>query len=219
MAIQDQVIATKNYLKFVIKANIPDDKCRRCQQTSETIQHITSGCQAISATDYSLRHDNVAKIVHQSLAQQHNLVQGRLPYYQYNPSAVLENKTHRLYWDRTVITDRTISANRPDIVITDKSDRVTYLIDIAVPNSHNIQQTYTGKINKYLPLAEEVRQMWKQERVLILPLILSATGVIPRSLKANLVKLGIHHSVMTIMQKAALLGTCSVVRSFMNLPI
>lgn len=44
MAIQDQVIATKNYRKYVIKdKTVLEDKCRKCHQTQETIDHITGG--------------------------------------------------------------------------------------------------------------------------------------------------------------------------------
>jgi hypothetical protein len=38
IAIQDQVISTKNYLKHVIKDNnVVDNKCRRCKNQQETI--------------------------------------------------------------------------------------------------------------------------------------------------------------------------------------
>ena len=47
-AIQDQVIATKNYQKFIEKLDIDNDKCRVCNRESETIHHITSGCSLSS---------------------------------------------------------------------------------------------------------------------------------------------------------------------------
>ena len=51
------------------------------------------------------------------------------------------------------------------------------------------------------------------------PLVMSATGVIPRTLPKNPKALGISGGgVITLMQKALLLGTCGTVRGFLNLP-
>jgi hypothetical protein len=58
---------------------------------------------------------------------------------------------YKLYFDRTVLTDIHIQHNRPDIIILNKQQKQAYLSDIAVPNSHNIIQTYNTKINKYIP--------------------------------------------------------------------
>ncbi|KAL1454593.1 hypothetical protein WDU94_010813 [Cyamophila willieti] len=38
-AIQDKVVRTKNYEKFILKKDVVD-KCRKCQQPGETIEHI-----------------------------------------------------------------------------------------------------------------------------------------------------------------------------------
>jgi hypothetical protein len=38
------------------------------------------------------------------------------------------------------------------------------------------------KIQNYLPLAEEIKSVWKLNSVIIVPIIISATGVIPKSL-------------------------------------
>ncbi|KAL4708559.1 hypothetical protein ACJJTC_014167 [Scirpophaga incertulas] len=69
IAIQDQVIDTRNYQKHIIqRSNLPTDLCRRCHKTSETIQHITGACQSLVQSDYKHRHDQVAAIIHQQLA-------------------------------------------------------------------------------------------------------------------------------------------------------
>jgi hypothetical protein len=57
-------------------------------------------------------------------------------------------------WDRSVITDKTIPANRPDIIATDCVNKYTYLIDIAVPGTINLEKNIPKKINKYIELAE-----------------------------------------------------------------
>ena len=43
-----------------------------------------------------------------------------------------------------------------------KKTKNTFLIDIAVPNTHNLTKTITDKQNKYQELANEICAMWKQ---------------------------------------------------------
>jgi hypothetical protein len=52
--------------------------------------------------------------------------------------------------------------NRPDITFINKKTKNTFLIDIAVPNTHNLAKTITDKQNKYEELANEICVMWKQ---------------------------------------------------------
>jgi len=53
IAIQDQVVNTINYQKRGIKDGIiQDDRCRRCKEKSETIQHITGACSHLVQPDY-----------------------------------------------------------------------------------------------------------------------------------------------------------------------
>jgi hypothetical protein len=59
------------------------------------------------------------------------------------------NYNYKLYFDRTVLTDIHIKHNRPDIIVLNKQQKQAYLLDVAVPNSHNITQTCNTKINKY----------------------------------------------------------------------
>lgn len=87
IAIQDQFIDTANYQKFIIRRPNYNDSCRRCHSYSETIQHITGACRAIAQTDYKHRHDQVAAIIHQSLAIQTKLVADKVPYYKCKPQA------------------------------------------------------------------------------------------------------------------------------------
>jgi hypothetical protein len=53
------------------------------------------------------------------------------------PDTVADIKQKSLH-DRTVLTDIHIQQYRPDIIILNKQEKQAYLLDIAVPNSHNI---------------------------------------------------------------------------------
>jgi hypothetical protein len=80
-------------------------------------QHVISGCTAITNTDYLQRHDNVAKIICQQLAEKYNLLGDHVPYYKHDPANVMENNEVKIYWDREIHTDIRINANRPDLIL------------------------------------------------------------------------------------------------------
>jgi len=74
-AIQDQVILTRNCKKHILKQPNTDGPCRRCGKESETIQHITAACEELAPTEYVKRHDGVAKVIHQKLAEAAGLIE------------------------------------------------------------------------------------------------------------------------------------------------
>jgi hypothetical protein len=75
--------------------------------------------------------------MHQKLAYKYGLPNNTKPYY--IPNTILENEIIKLYGDRSLITDKTIHNNRPDITLVDKVSKTVYFIDIAIPNNQNSQ--------------------------------------------------------------------------------
>jgi hypothetical protein len=66
-----------------------------------------------------------------------------------------------------------------------KKTKNTFLIDIAVPNTHNLAKTIIDKQNKYQELAHEICAMWKQNEAQVIPIVISSTGVTPKSLSQS----------------------------------
>ena len=121
--------------------------------------------------------------------------------------------------------DKTVPLNRPDIIFMTKKTKYTFSIDTVVPNTHNRHscpkytqstKTITDKQNKYQQLANEIRAMWKQNTAQVIPLVISSTGVIPKSLSQSLKRLNLLPTMYMQMQKSVILGTCSIVRNFLN---
>ena len=95
LAIQDQVIATRNYLKHIIiikDTSTQDDKCRKYNLTSETIDHITAGCKILAGTEYTDKHNIAIKIIHKALTNKYELENNTTPYYKYTPTTIIENE-------------------------------------------------------------------------------------------------------------------------------
>jgi len=173
------------------------------------IQHITAACEQLAPTDYVKKHDGLAKVIHQKLAETAELIDDKIPYYKYTPANVLENENFKQFWNRNILTEKTIPFNRIDITFMNKKTKNTFLIDIAVPSTHNLSRTTTDKQNKYQELAKAAQAI---------PIVISSTGVIPKSLSQSLTRLNLHPNIYIYiqLQKSVILGKRSIVRNFLN---
>ena len=50
----------------------------------------------------------IAKVIHQKLAEAADLIVDKSPYYKYTPANIMENDNFELYWNRRILTDKTI---------------------------------------------------------------------------------------------------------------
>ena len=102
------------------------------------------------------------------------------------------------------------------ITFMNKKTKNKFLIDVAVLNTHNLAKTIADKQNKYQELANEICAMWKQKAAQVFPIVISSTGVIPKSLSQRLTRLNLHPKTYIQPQNSVILGTCSIVRNFLN---
>ena len=96
-----------------------DGKCRFCDQQLETIDHLISQCPILAKHEYLKRHNRVAQYVHWQLCKFYKL-EAKETWYDHETPPVIENSEVTILWDFPINTDRTITANRPDIVIRNK---------------------------------------------------------------------------------------------------
>ncbi|XP_044757798.1 uncharacterized protein LOC123315955 [Coccinella septempunctata] len=212
LAIQDQVVPTRSYIKHIMKQQIESTKCRLCNNYEETIQHLSSGCSQIAGTKYLSRHNDMGKVVHQQMCLREGLLRHFTPYHLYTPQALLENENTKIYWDLTVVTDLGIEHNRPDMVVWNKVNETALIIDFAVPLDNNLSKAYGEMVAKYEALARQMKDLWKLKSVKIMPLIISANGLVHRRTAAHVEELNLPQNTITWMQKAVILGTVSIVR-------
>ncbi|RZB40270.1 hypothetical protein BDFB_013004, partial [Asbolus verrucosus] len=138
IAIQDSIKHTFNYEKYILKQSVVD-VVEKCASPNETIDYITAGCPVFSNNAYLCRHNQMAKLIHSQLALKHQLIE------------------KLLYWDRLIVTDKTVDFIRPDILFIDKKSKCGKIIDIACPLSSNIEKTEMDKKRKYENLSIEVK--------------------------------------------------------------
>jgi len=88
------------------------------------------------------------------VAEAAELIDDKSPYYKYTPVNVLENENFKLYWNRSILTDKTIPFNRSDITFMNKKTKNTISIDIAAPNTHSLAKN-NNRQTKQLPRTGE----------------------------------------------------------------
>ncbi|XP_044765520.1 uncharacterized protein LOC123321825 [Coccinella septempunctata] len=218
MAIQDQVMPTRMYLRHIAKQDIPSDRCRKCSQAPESIQHITSSCTIMAPRDYLDRHNAMAKIYHQQMALKLGLLQHEIEQHLYCPQTLLQNERYRLYWDATMLTDRGVAHNRPDITLFDKQRESCFIIDVTIPADDNVSRAYAEKLNKYGDLAFQLKELYNLKSMSIIPLIITVNGLVEHHLIENTERLKLDLNIISQAQKQVILYTTRIVRKFLQGP-
>ena len=93
-----------------------------------------------------------------------------------------------ILWDFLIRTDRTIQANRPDIVIKYKQNKTCQLIDMSVPSDSNTSAKKFEKISKYKDLEIETAKMQKMNTKTI-PVIVGTLSMIKKGTQKNVNKI------------------------------
>ena len=117
----------------------------------------------------------------------------------------------KILWDFPMQTDKTISHDRPVIVVK-KKDRSCQLVDVSCPGDSRVLDKEQEEMSKYIVLAIEVKASWKLKEVKITPIVIGALGTVSASLSNHLRELDVSVG-MDVMQKTVLLGLGRILRS------
>ena len=136
-------------------------------------------------------------------------------WYEHSTPPVLENEQAKILWDFSIQTDRSIAANRPDIVVRNKKEKTCLLLDISIPNDKNTSVKTYEKLAKYKDIEIEISKSWNVN-VKTIPVIIGALGAINKSLKMYTKQLPGEISIAEL-QKTTLLGTSRILRKALSL--
>ena len=214
LAAQDQALPTKCHKVMIMKEQ-GSKTCRMCGARDETVMHILSECEKLAQGEYKKRHDRVASIIHWELCGYHGFQRSK-NWFEHHAQPVLENSDVKILWDFNMHTDRIIEARRPDIVVVNKMDSETLIIDIAVPCDYRVKEKESEKIEKYQDLALELTRMWKT-RTRVIPIVIGALGAKYR-IDGYLEMLGVGEGMVVTIQQTALLGSAHILRKVLSIP-
>ena len=127
-----------------------------------------------------------------------------------------ENQTTTILWDMPIQTDKEIKANRPDIVLQDKKERTSLLIDISkFPTERNTSLKTMEKLTKYKDLEIEIEKMWGMKTTTV-SVVIGAFGLVKKGIENFIGKIPGNIRV-TELQKTVLLGTAHILRKTLSI--
>ena len=214
IAAHGQSLATRLYHHKIIKDGT-SPLCRLCNRYDESIDHILSGCPELAKTEYINRHNNAAAYMHWKILKHYNIKANDDKWYEHQPETVTENEKVTILWDMQVHTDKTIKANKPDIIIKDKQEKTCMLIDMAIPADRNTSVKVAEKLSKYKDLEVEITKMWGLKTITV-PVVIGALGVVKKGIEKHADKIPGKINI-TELQKIALLGSSHILRKVLSI--
>ena len=96
-----------------------------------------------------------------------------------------------MLWDCTVFTDRRLEeeGNRPDLVVTDRREKVINVVEMACPSWRNERDTDTRKTEKYRAVRRELMERNESARVQQTNIVVDVLGGYDRKVKNDLISL------------------------------
>jgi len=125
-----------------------------------------------------------------------------------------EDGQFEIWWDRPIETTVKLDHNRPDVILINRRDKEWLIVEFSVPWDKNVLLKEEEKIQRYIPLAKEIRKVHGVSTKII-PIILGSLGTVTRELKADLAVLGME-KILGGLQTSVLIGTHNILRKIMN---
>ena len=211
-AMQELAIFTKWHEVHILKKST-SDKCRICGKEPETTTHLLAGCDVLAKKEYLDRHNQVARYIHHSVCKSFNFPTEK-KWHLHKPTEVVMDQMVEIIWDMILATDRQVGANRPDLVIRDKTNKKVYIIDVSCPSDVNVIAKENEKIAKYSGLRVELAKMWESECVVI-PVIIGGLGCLSEKFTDYINQIPAEISA-ELCQKITMLGSEKILRSCLS---
>jgi hypothetical protein len=180
-AIHDQAIMSgEKAHRLGLKNN---NNYRRCHIFTESISHVLGGCGELAQSLYTDRHDEIAKLIFYSISTSLHIATPTKV--ESNKASVFENANFKLLWNFPLQTHNTVEANKPDILLFDKNANKISLFEISCPLDRNVEGKVKEKQSKYEKLGSELKSIWRASKVETIPLVVGATGMLPKGWKKS----------------------------------
>ena len=132
-----------------------------------------------------------------------------------NQKLLQKRKKVTILWDMQVHTDKTIKANKPDIIIKDKQEKTCMLIDMTILFDRNTSVKVAETLSKYKNLEIEITQMWRLKTITV-HVVIGTLGVVRKGIEKYIHKIRGKINV-TELQKIALLGSSHILRRILSI--
>ena len=75
------------------------------------------------------------------------------------PEGCVEKEKVKLLWDFVIQCDREVIAKKPGIILIDKGNKLTKIIDVAIPGDARVLEKEREKTDKYRPLCDKTARL------------------------------------------------------------
>lgn len=217
-----------------------DKACRmKCLSGAETAEHILTICPHWRTNLMVKRHNSVARNIYYILCRKYGFNT-----YRYNQAidGCRQVGKVRLYWDHPIITVHKVLHNRPDIVVVDEQAKVIKVIEVSVAWHSRLLDQERRKYSKYAinstltPEQEPATGMQYPAgdnlvtelgrdygyKVIMIPIVVGATGEIGINTHSNLEKLDIpvseREKLIERMARSAAIGSAIIIKAHCSVP-
>ena len=125
------------------------------------------------------RHQVICRVIHWRICIDYGLDHAD-KWYEHRPEAVVENEEIKLLWDMRIQTDKTLTHDKPDILLMDKIKRKVQIIDIACPFDTRVLEKENEKITNYQNLKLGLERIWNCQEIEVIPIVKVAPGTISK---------------------------------------
>ena len=111
----------------------------------------------MGSTEYLNLHNRVSSYIQWVVCMSNNICCEVLnKWYEHTPWSMVNINENAICSDYSIIADRKILANRPDVVIDNRKSKTCMLIDVSFPDDKNIAFKEAEKMSKYKDLEIEI---------------------------------------------------------------
>ena len=171
-------------------------------------------------TQYYARHDAVMRVIYSKLLVMYGFETELKPWFRDDyVEKIKENEFCKLFWDFESQTDSSVKYNKPDIVVMEKITKQIFIIEGSIPEDMNLVERTANKNQKYSQLGSELIKLNGMKNIKMIDLVIGATGMVLDSTIKNFKTLFKENSTnaLQLSQKAAILGTLKIFKSFCGL--
>ena len=223
-SILQQLVPTKVYRVKKQKEQGLDLVCTLCHSEEETLPHLLCGCSAIAQTIYKARHDRILRPIYHLLLSVYDMENddSKAWYKQAIPKASKENDEAKILWDTPIYIDKAPEngANKPDMTIFDKKNKVIILLEGTVCNIGQINDRNDYKKRKYLDLRLGLRKLYPDYEIKQTNIVFNLLGDFKTTLKKELSDLAHKKDVTKVLtnrQKWIISQNCEITKKFYSL--
>ena len=172
-------------------------------------------CEQLAKRSYMIKCNLIITCIHWQLCRKYEIKVTR-NWYEHVPLPYTVTQTGlEILWDVEIKTTTKIKHNRPDIVVKMPEQRKWQLIDVAIPQDHNIVSKENEKVNKYIDLASVIRTVHKVQTEIVL-LVIGALGSVSKRLKTYIDVIG-NPNVTGSAQISTVTSTARILRDVLSL--